>query len=792
MLGSWLLTAWRYARNSRLYTLLNLAGLATGAAVSILIALWVRDELAFDTTHPNYGRIAQVMDNQPAGGATTTSELLPIPLAAELRDHYGSDFSRIALYFPNFRHILVVGDKSVPQTGSWVQPDLPVMLTLPMLEGSRDALRDRSNVLLSHSLAATLFGAADPMGRTIRVDGAIEVKVGGVFQDLPANSTFHDAGIFLAWDKAVDEMSWMKDFQTIWDARGFKIYVQLNEHADIDRVNRHIAALMTTHTNVKGESIFLHPMPRWHLYNTFTNGFATGGRIAVVRLFAGVGAFVLLLACINFMNLSTARSQRRAREVGIRKVIGSLRFQLVGQFLGEALLTTAAAVVLALGLACLAIPFFNGLAGKQLGIPWTDPLFALLIFFFILVTTLLAGSYPAFFLSGFRPVKVLKGDLHAGPGASLPRKILVVLQLIISISLVVGAILVSQQIRFAKDRPVGYSRTGLLNIGKNTSDLYKARYDALRTDLLRTNAVTAMAESAVPATELPEASHDLSWQGQTPGSKPSFTEVWVTPDYGPTIGWQLVAGHDFDRSLPADSEKLIINESAARLIGFSQPIGQQVRLYGDRYTIIGVVRDMVMASPFQHVLPGFFRAAPDSTVNDILIRVRPGISMRQALAAIEKVFRKYNPGSPFDYRFVDTDYALKFADQERIDGLARAFTALAIFISCLGLFGLAAYTAEQRTREIGIRKVLGSSVFSIWQLLTGETIRLILLACAIALPLSGLLMHRWLLQYSYRTPLSWWVFAAAAGGALGIALLTVSFHALKAAHTPPVKTLHTQ
>jgi putative ABC transport system permease protein len=804
MFRSWLTTAWRYSLNSRLYTLLNLSGLAAGAAVSLLITLWVRDELNFNTIHENYDHIAQVMDNQPADGAINTSELLPLPLAAELRKR--QDFSRVALYWPDFRHILTAGERSIAQPGSWVQPDLPVMLNLQMTRGSRDALLDRSNVLIAHSLATSLFGNTDPINQAIRVDNTIAVKVGGVFEDLPANSTFHNTRIFLSLDKAIDEMAWLKDYGSDWTAHGWKLYVQLNDHADLATINRNIASIMAAHTKVKGETIFLYPMRSWHLYGVFANGMTIGGRIGVVRLFAGIGAFVLLLACINFMNIATARSQRRAKEVGIRKVIGALRYQLIAQFVGEAFLMTALAAILALGIVQLSLSFFNELAGKRLTIPWTDPMFAVLTLAFILVTGLLAGSYPAFYLSGFNPIDGFRRK------SGLARKILVVVQFTVSTSLVIGTLLIGRQINYARNRPTGFSRDGLINIGKNTSNLYDAHFEALRDDLLRTGAVSSMAEASMAATESPEADRGVSWQGLDTASQPSFTGMLITPDYGKTMDWELVAGRDFLPNFSTDSNNsasdgaasprsasrvtfagsVIINQSAAKLFGTSQPLGKQITAYGGRYTIIGIVRDLVIASPFQRVRPGIFLLSPDKSLTDIILRVKPGTAMRPALTQIEKVFKKYNPASPFDYSFADTDYAQKFADEQRIDGLARAFTILAIFISGLGLFGLAAYTAEQRNREIGIRKVLGSSVFSIWRLLTREIILLVLLACAIALPLTALFMHHWLLQYEYRASQPWWLFAATAAGGLALALLTVSFHALRAAHTSPVKTLRSQ
>lgn len=804
---SWLKIAWRHHRDSRLYTILNLSGLAIGVAAALIVGLWVHDELAFDTVHTNYDRIARVMYNQPADGGITTNDRLPVPLATELRTRYGADFDHIALYYPNFRHILTIDKaRSIAAIGSWVQPDIPVMLTLPMITGSREALALRENTLISNTLAYALFGTSDPIGRTIRVDNNVDVRVGGVFADIPASSTFHDVNIFLAWDKAVDEMPWMKDYTSDWGAAGFNIYLQLKEHADIDRVNRNIAGIMAEHTHNKGESIFLQPLRQWHLYGEFSDGVAAGGRIRIVRLFTGIGLFVLLLACINFMNLATARSERRAKEVGIRKTIGSSRSALIGQFLGEAAGMTLAATILALGIVALVLPFFNRLAGKTLSIPWSDPAFLTAIIAFTAITALLAGSYPAFYLSHFRPIKVLRGtarfgprssviklgrwSIRSGPGATRPRRILVVIQFTVSITLIIGTTLVGRQIAYAKDRPVGYTRDGLLNIGKNTKDLYDADYPVFRDDLLHTGFVAGMAESSEPVTEGPDAiAGDFRWEGEDPNAKPAISNVWVTTEYGHTIGWQLAAGRDFDPALKTDSNSMIINESAAKLIGFPQPVGRQMRINGSVHSIIGVVRNLVMNSPFQNIPPTCYYLAPDKQLNDILIRVNPGRSMHTALTAIEAVMKKYNPESPFDYRFVDTDYAEKFADEERVAALARVFTVLAILISALGLVGLAAFSTEQRTKEIGVRKILGSPVYGIWRLLTVDILRLVILAIIIAIPLAAFFMQHWLAGYSYHIPIGWDVFVASGSLALIIAVATVSYHCLRVARINPVHTL---
>jgi putative ABC transport system permease protein len=633
--------------------------------------------------------------------------------------------------------------------GSWVQPQLPPMLGLPMLTGRLDALADRANCLISQTTATALFGVANPTGRAIRVDNNVDVRVGGVFADIPTGSTFHEVGIFLAWDKAADEMPWMKDYTRDWGAAGFNIFVQLGENADLQHINQNLKDIQAQYAPTKGQTIFLQPMREWHLYSEFANGLASGGRIRLV--------------------------------------------QLITQFLGEAALMTLAATILALGIAQIALPFFNQLAGKSLTIPWTRPQFAITILVFIIITSVLAGSYPAFYLSSFRPINILRGRLVPTHALTIPRKILVVLQFTVSISLIIGTTLVARQINFAKDRPVGYSRTGLLNIGKNTKDLYDANFQALRNDLLQTGMVAEMAETSAALTEAPYASAGyLSWEGAGPNAKPSVASLGVTADYGHAIGWQLMAGRDFNPALKTDSSTIIINEAAAKLIGFAEPVGKQVRVGSRPVTIIGVVRDVVMNSPFQQVQPADYELASDKQLNDILIRIEPGRSMHSALPEIQQVLRKYNPESPFDYRFVDTDYAQKFSDEERVAALATVFTILAIFISCLGLFGLAAYSAEQRTKEIGVRKVLGSSGFRIWRLLTSDILRLVALAAAIAIPLSGLFMHKWLLNYTYRIKAGWDVFLLSGGLTLLIAVAAVSYHAVRAAHSNPVKALRSE
>ena len=532
-------------------------------------------------------------------------------------------------------------------------------------------------------------------------------------------------------------------------------------------------------------------MANWHLYSEFKNGKVVGGRIQFLWLFGLIGVFVLLLACINFMNLSTARSGKRAKEVGIRKAVGSRRGQLVTQFFWESLLVSVLAFLLALLLAQMCIPFFNKLTDKGMALPWAIPLFWLTAVVFTLVTGLIAGSYPALYLSGFAPVKVLKGVLTTSRWAATPRQVLVVIQFTVSITLIIGTLLVLRQVQHAKNRPIGYTRDGLITVQKNTPALFQAPYNALRRDLLQTEAVEDMFCSSGTSTETPVGNQNFDWKGKAPGSVVLLQTMGVTHDYGKTMGWTVVEGRDFSRRFPSDSGSLILNETAAKRIGFANPVGEMIRWDGKPHRITGVVKDMVMESPYQPVQPCLF-VLDYEWDNFITVRLKPGLSTRDALARIEPVFKMYNPASPFDYKFVDDEYAKKFGDEERISALASVFAVLAIFISCLGLFGLASFMAEARTKEIGVRKVLGASVLNLWGLLSKDFVVLVLIAFFIATPIAYYFLSNWLQKYEYRTELSWWIFAVSGVGVLVITLLTVSFQSVKAALMNPVKSLRSE
>jgi len=488
------------------------------------------------------------------------------------------------------------------------------------------------------------------------------------------------------------------------------------------------------------------------------------------------------------MNLSTARREKRAKEVGIRKTIGSLRSQLIAQFLSESILVALLAFVFSLLMVELSIGFFNGLADKQMSIPWGNPVFWSLTLGFALITGIVSGSYPAFYLSAFEPIKVLKGAIRAGRLASLPRKVLVVLQFTVSITLIIGTIIVFRQIQYAKDLPVGYNREGLITVGMNSPDLW-GHYDPIRNDLLATGAVENMAESSYSTTNFGE-NNGMEWRGKDPSLVIFFRDVNVTFDFGKTVGWKIIQGRDFSKEFTTDSSAVILNEATAKILGFKNPVGEVVKMFGENRTVIGVVKNMITESPYEPIAPAVFLGKGWMSV--INIKMKPNIPVHEALSKIESVFKKYNPNYPFVFKFTDEQYAKKFSAETRVGNLATFFAILAIFISCLGLFGLASFVAEQRTKEIGVRKVLGASIFNLWKLLSKEFVALVIISCLIAVPISSYFLNKWLTNYVYHTQISWWVFITAGAGALIITLLTVSYQGIKAALMNPVKSLRTE
>ncbi|HTE10791.1 MAG TPA: ABC transporter permease [Chitinophagaceae bacterium] len=796
MLKNYFITAWRNLLRNKTSSFINIGGLAVGMAVAVLIGLWIYDELSFNKHFKNYDRIAQVMENAAYNGGTNTDWNTSPPFPGELRKLYGNEFKQVLITSRPNKMVIAAGEKSLMKTGYYFEPGVTDMLSFKMLKGTRAGLKDPSSVLLSASVAKVFFGDSDPIGKLMKINNREDVTVTGVYEDIPPNTDFSDMEFVAPWQLLEQNAVWLR--KDSWDQDGFQTFVVLQDNVDMNKASAKIKDLKLNRVDAEHAKakpvVFLFPMSKWHLYSDFENGISVGGGITYVRLYGIIGLFVLLLACINFMNLATARSEKRAREVGIRKAIGSMRTQLIKQFLSESLLVVLFAFIVSLMLVQLLLPFFNSVADKKITILWTNPWFWLLNIVFILVTGLIAGSYPAFYLSSFKPVKVLKGVFRAGRFAAVPRKILVVMQFTVSIALIIGVIVVFRQIQLGKDRPVGYNRNGLITITTPTDEIHD-HMEAFRQDLERTGAVTAVAESVNRVTTLGFATNGLQWNGRQLDQNFWIGKAYISPEYGKTIGWQIVEGRDIRKGYAPDSTAMILNETVVKYMGLKKPVGTVITetMFGKTtsYTVIGVVKDMLMQSPYRPVKETVYMAENGKTYN-VNVRINPAINSSVALAAIEKVFRAYAPGSPFEYRFIDTDYAGKFADEERVSKLAGFFAVLAIFISCLGLFGMASFMAEQRTKEIGVRKVLGASVFNLWQLLSKDFVILVGISLLIAVPLAYYFMNGWLENYALRTNLSWWIFAMAGCGALIITLFTVSFQAIKAALMNPVRSLRSE
>ena len=793
MIKNYFKIAFRNLSRNKASSFINIGGLAVGMAVAILIGLWIYDELSFDKSFKNHNRIAQVMQNFTMNGETGSGITVPFPIGDVLRKSYGGDFKNISMASWNGGHILSSGDKMLTKSGTFFEPEILDMLSMKMLKGSKDALNDPSSIILSESTAKAYFGNENPIDKIMKIDNLLTVKVTGVYKDLPANSSFSDVSFISPW-KLFEEDQGFKNVTDPWRCNCYLGYVQVADNADMNKVSAKIKDIKLDKVD-KGEliqhpQVFLNPMNRWHLYSEFKNGVSVGGRIQYVWLFGTIGLFVLLLACINFMNLSTARSEKRAKEVGIRKSIGSLRSQLVAQFFSESLLIAFFSFVLSLLLVQLILPFFNDVAGKKIAMPWNSPLFWMACTGFSIVTGLIAGSYPAFYLSSFEPVKVLKGTFRAGRFAAIPRKVLVVVQFTVSVILIIGTIIVFRQIQFAKDRPIGYSRDGLVMMEVRTGDIHK-HFDVVRNELMQSGAISEVAESGSPVTAVWSTNSGFDWNGKDPNLAVEFPNIDVSYDYGKTVGFQFKEGRDFSKEFVSDSTAFIANETAIKYMGLKNPVGETIKWDGVPFTIVGVIKDMVVESPYAPVRPTLYHLSKD--IGPVITaRINPKASASEALRKIESVFKKYNPSQPFEYQFIDEQYARKFENEQRIGKLASFFAFLAIFISCLGLFGMASFVAEQRTKEIGVRKVLGASVFNLWKLLSKEFVLMVLLSCAIAIPVAYYFLSKWLLNYEYRTEISWWIFAVSVTGALMITLLTVSFQAIKAAIANPVKSLRTE
>ena len=786
MIITFIKIAWRNALNNLVYSGINVFGLAAGMAVALMIGLWVSYQYSFDRFLPDYQQVYQVRLNYNTGTEILTDNDASLKLAQVLRDRIPEIKYVGVAHFD--KHGLRNGDHKVFMQGAIVDNDFLKTLQFQLLKGDINTIfKDPYSVVLDQTTTKALFGNEDPIGKVVNLDNRNNVKVTGVVKDVPENSSLKFNFLIPTSYTDITEGWILEGRKAGFDGNNFLLVVKLSPGVTYEQVEPKIRDIQKENPNKKYAQVLMQPISRAHLYSDYKNGKEAGGFIEYVRLFSIIGVLVLVIACINFVNLSTARSQKRAREVGVRKAIGSQRHQLVLQFLTESFLFTVIAFALCLCFVQLALPPFNALTGTTIAIPFFSIKFWLIAIGCVFFTAILAGSRPAFYLSSFNPVEVLKGKVSANRSSEWSRKILVVTQFGCSIALIISTVVIYKQIQYAKNRPTGYNIDRLLLTDFNT-DLH-TNYVALRNELLQSGLVQSVTTSNTRATEHYGTGTLDNWPGKQPGETAQVAYIGISENYFHTLGIRINEGIEFDGV--ADSAAIILNEAAVKRLHLKDPLNQLFIFDKQRIRVKAVVKNSLMGSAFSSVNPTLYYYEP-RWWTFLIYRLSPNVETHTAIEKLTKIFNKYAPSFPYSYRFADEDYNKKFQLEELVGKLSGIFAGLAIFISCLGLFGLAAYVAEQRTKEIGVRKVLGASVFSLWQLMSKDFVALVFVSLLVAIPAAYYFMHHWLQGYEYHTQLSWWVFAATAVAAILITLITVSFQSIKAAMMNPVKSLRSE
>ncbi|MFD2968211.1 ABC transporter permease [Sphingobacterium bambusae] len=788
MVRNYFKIAWRSLRKNKGFTAINILGLAIGMAAAMLIFLWISSEVNFDRFYPNTDRLYAVGTREPLDNEISVFFSTPKPLAPVIKDEFPEVTNSTRVSRINGFLFTVDTKKLTTRDAAFVDSTFLEMFGLPLLSGDpKTALIDPSSIVLSEDLARKLYGTTDVIGRNLALDRNEVLTVSGVIKPVPSNSRFASWEYLLPWT-CMEKLGYADEN---WGNSSVLAFVELEPQADLPAVQQKMQKILQRHSaDLRSES-FLQPLSEKYLYSKFENGKAVGGRIEMVRVFTIIAGFILLIACINFMNLSTAQSERRAKEVGVRKVIGAQKHTLVAQFLTESFLLTILAGIFAILLLLLALPAFSQLVDRKLSIDFSSWKFWSLFGAFIVLTGLLAGSYPAFFLSSFRPIKVLKEKFQQIQGKISARKILVVFQFVIAIIMIISTLAIRQQIQHGQDRESGYQKDNLVYIPEK-GDISK-NIHLIKQALMEQQIAASVTRTMSPLTERWSGWNGFTWEGKDPKSMLQFNRQTADDKLVQTAGFTLVEGRDFDlNKFPTDSNAAILNESAIQIMGLKDPVGSYIMDGGSKFHIIGVIKDFIQESPFDPVMPLVFEGANGFGMQTMHIKFNPSLSTKEALERTEQVFKTFNPDYPFEYSFIDEEYAKKFDESQKTGKLASLFAGLTIFISCLGLFGLSAYMAENRIKEIGIRKVLGASVFSLTRLLSGEFLLLVSLACIIAFPIAFWMMDNYLTKFTYRIKIGPEIFITAAATALLITILTVSFQSIKAARANPVDSLRNE
>jgi len=791
-MNNYLKSTLRNLWKNRGYSALNIAGLAVGVACASLIFLWVEDEVTFDHDIPNRSHIYKVMQNAVYNGETFSGSNLPGPMAAVLADEVPGvkNASRIT---GDLNAVLIsTDDKAFYEKGEYVDSTFLSMMDMQLLKGSSEtALNDLSSLVVTERMAFKFFGTTDVLGKVVTADKESLFTITAVVRDPHANSSFQ-GDWFARYELLESKAPWL----TRWDANASITIVELYPDGNVDDVNQKLTNVYKNRNPASTSSCFLFAMNDWHLYYSFTNGKPDGkGQIRYVRLFTLVACIILLVACINFMNLATARSEQRVKEVGVRKTLGAARRLLILQFLSESLMLAFVSVLLSIAIVYFTVPIFNVMVGKELAMRLNDGRHIGGLVVVTLTCGLLAGSYPAFYLSSFNPTQVLKGvKTGAGDVSGFIRRGLVVVQFIVSITLMVATVVIYQQINFAKGRDVGY--TAAQTIYMPMRGAVRENFNAIKTEFVRRGIAENAAMSIKPVFRFGwYDSNDFSWQGKDPNDKISILTEAITPEYVSTVGMSIVDGRDFGTDAKTEVDNIIINETFARLISKHSAVGEEVVRESRHLKIIGVVKDFVFGNVYGNsVSPIILTVDPgvSNFLRVLTIRIGASADLQHNIREIEKVVKTYNPEYPFEYNFTDQEFDKLFKTEALVQNLASVFGALSVFISCLGLFGLASYTAQRRSKEIGIRKILGATVNNISLMISSDFLKLVGISFVVAFPVAWLIMHNWLAAYEYRTPIYWWVFLGVGLVTMACTLLTVGFQTLKAALRNPSEVLRSE
>ena len=784
MILNYIKIATRTLLKNKGYSFLNIFGLAVGITCASLIFLWVEDEVSFNTSFDNQDLVYYVPTNQKYDGVWRTFYSTPGPLAKDVKNEIPG--IKRATRSSQQECLFTVGDNAIIREGRYVDVDFLDIFSLNFIEGQRDnAFNNPEAIVITQEVAKQLFGEDEKaLGKAVRVNDRDNYLVTGVIENLPKNVTFE-----FDWVAPFERYAEGEEWMTFYGNNFSDTFVELSPEADFASVDAKVRQIVQQKEEGDDTYAFLHSIKDWHLRSKFEAGKIVGGRITYIKLFTVIAFIILLIACINFMNLSTARSEKRANEVGVRKAMGSGRRLLISQFITEALVLAFMATLLSVLLLAVLLPQFNLIIEKELVLGLTNPTHIAALLGVTLVCGIFAGLYPAFYLSSFKPVEVLKGIASSSSSATFIRKGLVVGQFTISIVFIIFTIFVYQQIQHAKDRELGYDKDQLISM--RIDEEFIPKFNAVQQELIRTGSVKNAALCSAQFLSGGNNGSGFTWKGGANTEDILISFRNITQGFFETTGMEIIKGRGFSKSVVKDSSSVLISESLAKLMGNEDAIGNTLTRGDDVMEVVGVVKDYVYDDMFDTSDPVLFMHYPDYA-RYMYIKTKDGVALNKALSDIETVLKKHNPAYPFQYTFVDDAFDAKFKSEQLIGELSKIFAILAIFISCLGLFGLAAYTAERRKKEIGVRKVLGASVSGIVGLLSKDFLKLVLVSIGIAVPIAWYFVQDWLQTYSYRIAVSWWIFAIAGLVAIAIAMLTVSSQAIKAAIANPAKSLKTE